>query len=79
MGLIFEVVNDRGKPLSDLEKVKNFLLYTASRLNINDGSKQQFAETVNNTWKEILTNLRQADLESAANENQLLRSHWIMD
>ena len=79
VGLIFEVVNDRGKPLSDLEKVKNFLLYTASRLNINDGSKQQFAETVNNTWKEILTNLRQADLESAANENQLLRSHWIMD
>ena len=79
VGLIFEVVNDRGKPLSDLEKVKNFLLYTASRLDINDDNKKQFAGTVNNTWKEILTNLRQADLDSAANENQLLRSHWIMD
>ncbi|HMN17903.1 MAG TPA: DUF262 domain-containing HNH endonuclease family protein [Ignavibacteriaceae bacterium] len=26
--LIFETVNDRGKPLSDLEKVKSFLMYT---------------------------------------------------
>ena len=79
VGLIFEVVNDRGKSLSDLEKVKNFLLYTASRLGIDEVSKKQFADAVNDTWKAILTNLSQADLDSAANENQLLRSHWIME
>lgn len=79
VGLIFEVVNDRGKSLSDLEKVKNFLLYTASRLGIDEVSKKQFAEAVNDTWKAILANLSQAELDSAANENQLLRSHWIMD
>ena len=79
VGVIFEVVNDRGKSLSDLEKVKNFLLYTASRLGIDEVSKKQFADAVNDTWKAILTNLSQADLESAANENQLLRAHWIMD
>lgn len=28
VGVIFEVMNDRGKQLTELEKVKNFLLYT---------------------------------------------------
>ena len=34
VGMIFEVVNSRGKPLTELEKVKNYLLYTASSFDI---------------------------------------------
>jgi uncharacterized protein with ParB-like and HNH nuclease domain len=30
VGMIFELMNNRGKPLSELEKVKNYLLYAAS-------------------------------------------------
>ena len=32
VGVIFEVMNNRGKPLSEMEKVKNYLLYLASKL-----------------------------------------------
>ena len=34
VGIIFEVMNDRGKQLTDLEKVKNYLLYAASSLDV---------------------------------------------
>lgn len=34
VGVIFEVMNNRGKPLSELEKVKNYLLYAASTLSV---------------------------------------------
>lgn len=31
VGVIFEVMNNRGKPISELDKVKNYLLYLASK------------------------------------------------
>lgn len=31
-GVVFETMNDRGKRLTELEKVKNYLLYLASKL-----------------------------------------------
>ena len=39
VGVIFEVMNDRGKPLTNLEKVKNYLLYAASTLNVQQDTK----------------------------------------
>jgi uncharacterized protein with ParB-like and HNH nuclease domain len=33
-GILFEAVNDRGRPLTELEKVKNYLLLLASRLTL---------------------------------------------
>ena len=32
VGVIFEVMNDRGKPLSELEKVKNYLIYLTGKI-----------------------------------------------
>ena len=34
VGAIFEVMNDRGKQLTELEKAKNYLLYRASKLDL---------------------------------------------
>ena len=78
VGVIFEVMNDRGKPLTDLEKVKNYLLYTSSSLDISLDSRKTLTDSVNNAWADILTNLMAADLVLPADENQLLRTHWIM-
>ena len=79
VGVIFEVMNDRGKQLTDLEKVKNYLLYSASALNVTQDNRDKFAESVNAAWADILRQLMAAELGSPANENQLLRAHWLME
>lgn len=73
VGVIFEVMNNRGKPLSELEKVKNFLLYAASTLSVpND-----LAGVVNDAWATIFRQLMAAGLTSSVDEDRLLRAHWL--
>ena len=79
VGIIFEVMNDRGKQLTDLEKVKNYLLYAASALDIKQDNRDKLAKSVNDAWAEILKRLMAAELGSSENENQLLRAHWLME
>lgn len=73
VGVIFEVMNNRGKPLSELEKVKNYLLYAASTLSI----PHELDTAVNDAWAEIFRQLMAAGLTSSADEDQLLRAHWL--
>ena len=73
LGVIFEVVNNRGKPLTDLEKVKNYLLYAASTLE----DSTALAKPVNGAWSVILSQLMAAGLVSSADEDRLLRAHWL--
>ena len=78
VGIIFEVMNDRGKPLSEMEKVKNYLLYAASSLEVEESAKEKLAKAVNDAWSKILSNLMVARLGSPGNEDQLLQMHWII-
>lgn len=73
VGVIFEVMNDRGKPLTDLEKVKNFLLHTSIAIDIDN----ELAKAVNGAWAEILRQLMAAGLVSGVDEDRLLRAHWL--
>ena len=73
VGVIFEVMNDRGKPLTDLEKVKNYLLHTSASLEITN----DLTHSVNSAWAEMLRQLMAADLVSSADEDRLLRAHWL--
>lgn len=73
VGVIFEVMNNRGKPLSELEKVKNYLLYAASTLTVPHNLDQ----VVNDAWAEIFRQLMAAGLTSSTDEDQLLRAHWL--
>ena len=77
VGVIFEVMNDRGKQLTNLEKVKNYLLYAASSLDVDKAARDDLVKAVNKAWAEILRNLMAAGLGSSANEDQLLQMHWI--
>ncbi len=79
VGVIFEVMNDRGKSLTDLEKVKNYLLYAASALNVTQENRVKLTKSVNQAWADILKQLMAAGLGSPANENELLRAHWLME
>lgn len=78
VGMIFEVVNSRGKPLTELEKVKNYLLYTASSFDIGEDNRKEFAKSVNQAWANLLKQLMAAELGSPADEDQMLRAHWLM-
>lgn len=73
VGVIFEVMNNRGKPLSELEKVKNYLLYAGSRLTIG----HELDKVVNAAWAEIFRQLMSAGLTTSGDEDQLLRAHWL--
>ena len=75
VGVIFEVMNDRGRPLTELEKVKNYLLYLANKVGIENNG---LADEVNRTWARIFQRLLAADLSGTSDEDQLLRSHWLM-
>jgi hypothetical protein len=74
VGVIFEVMNDRGRPLSELEKAKNYLLYLAVKLSQHG----ELTTKVNQAWSNLLRRLMQANLGSSADEDQLLRAHWLM-
>lgn len=73
VGVIFEVMNNRGKPLSELEKVKNYLLYSGSRLTVS----HNLDTAVNSAWAEIFRQLMAAGLTTSTDEDQLLRAHWL--
>jgi len=73
VGVIFEVMNDRGKPLTDLEKVKNFLLHASVTIFIEN----ELAQAVNGAWAHILSQLMTVGLTSGADEDRLLRAHWL--
>ena len=75
VGVIFETQNDRGRPLTDLEKTKNLLLYLAAKLDVPEHG---LAELVNATWTKLLQALSARDLSRPADENALLRCHWLI-
>ncbi|MFJ2429347.1 DUF262 domain-containing protein [Pseudomonas sp. NPDC087804] len=67
-GIMFEVINNRGKPLSELEKVKNYLIYCCVKL-----SAASLRDTIDQDWSEILRALNIAGKTSAGDESAFLR------
>jgi len=73
IGIMFEVINNRGKPLSELEKIKNFFIYYAT---IHDKSKLR--DDINLHWISIQTHLSQAGRTSNDDENIFLRNCYLV-
>lgn len=76
VGVIFETLNDRGKPLTELEKVKNYLLFLAAGL--DDAQRRALVETVKEKWSSIYRLLMKAGVTDPRDENRFLRAHWLM-
>lgn len=74
-GVIFETMNDRGLGLTELEKVKNYLLYVSSKLHLP--GENDLAERINQTWTHVFEELMSAALSDTESEDQLLRAHWL--
>ena len=73
IGIMFEVINNRGKALSELEKIKNYFIYYAT---IN--SQQSLRDKINDNWGEILRYLSEAGVTSNDEENSFLRNCYIV-
>ncbi len=68
IGIMFEVINNRGKELSELEKVKNYLIYCCSKMGAGT-----LRDEVNESWTRVLRNLRDARKTTSADESSFLR------
>lgn len=79
VGVIFEVMNDRGKPLSELEKVKNFLIYLTGKISEDPQSSEKMVSTINNNWKSLLENLAKSDMSRNDDEDRFLRMNFILN
>lgn len=73
VGIMFEVINNRGKDLSQLEKVKNYLIYSAAKLGASSTR-----ERINTRWSSILRNLHIANHTRDKDEDSFLRSTSIL-
>ena len=76
----FETMNNRGKTLSDLELLKNRLiylttLYTDSEL--DSAERKNLRDSINDAWKEIYYQLGRNKLKPL-NDDDFLRAHWML-
>jgi len=70
--LLFEAMNDRGRPVKDFDKVKNHLIYTAYK-----EKDEELADCVNEAWGEVFRNLMTIE-NKGFDEEDLLRYHWAV-
>ena len=56
---VFETMNNRGKPLSTLEKLKNRLIYLTEKLTIASEDKNNLRKKINDAWGKVYTCLAQ--------------------
>jgi len=73
VGVMFEAMNARGKPLTQSELVKNYLLYAAAKV-AKDGALRDLTTNVNDTWSKIVRTLDAAKLSNE--DDTFLRYHW---
>lgn len=76
----FETMNNRGKKLSDLELLKNRLIYLTTLYSdeeLDAASRQSLRETINDAWKEVYKQLGR-NKSAPLNDDDFLRAHWIL-
>ena len=73
----FETMNNRGKPLSNLELLKNRLIYLSTLLEVEDKTKEGLRKDINETWKTIYEYLGK-NKNKPMDDDEFLKNHWIM-
>ncbi len=76
----FETMNNRGKKLSDLELLKNRLIYLTSLYaddEVKANDRKTVRDNINNAWKEIYLQLGR-NKKNPLNDDDFLRAHWIL-
>lgn len=76
----FETMNNRGKKLTNLELLKNRLIYLTTLYNkdiLDEDNEAALREKINRAWKEVYYQLGRNENEPLS-DDEFLRAHWIM-
>lgn len=74
IGMTFELMNSRGKNLSSMELLKNYLMYWVYRNILDNSEKEDFTSKINKNWKEVYVNIAKCN----GSESQCLRIAWTL-
>jgi hypothetical protein len=72
----FETMNNRGKPLSYLELLKNRLIYLSLKFNVDDDEKSALRTCINLCWKDIYHNLGR-NKDKPLDDDEFLLTHSL--
>lgn len=72
----FETMNNRGKPLTNLELLKNRLIYLSTLFKDHEG-KEVLRQNINDAWKTMYEYLGK-NPDEPLSDNLFLRNHWTM-
>jgi Protein of unknown function DUF262/Protein of unknown function (DUF1524) len=77
--VVFETMNNRGKPLSRLELLKNRLIYLSTLFPVSTTGADlaTLRRNVNDAWKTVYEYLGR-EKDYALDDDKFLRAHWIM-
>lgn len=76
----FETMNNRGKKLSNLEILKNRLIYLTTIYPdniLNNDEKDQLRRDINDSWREVYFQLGRNKL-NPLDDDEYLKNHWTM-
>ncbi|MFC3282631.1 GmrSD restriction endonuclease domain-containing protein [Litchfieldella rifensis] len=76
----FETMNNRGKTLSDLELLKNRLIYLTTLYTdaeLDPAERCDLRDLINDAWKEVYFQLGR-NKSKPLNDDDFLRAHWMM-
>ena len=75
--ITFETMNNRGKPLSHLELLKNRLIYLSTKFETDVYEKKKLRTTINLCWKAIYHQLGR-NKDNPLDDDQFLFNHFIL-
>ena len=76
----FETMNNRGKKLTNLELLKNRLIYLTTLYNddkCDQTDKEALRKLINDSWKEVYFQLGRNE-NTPLSDDEFLRAHWII-
>ncbi|PPT84635.1 hypothetical protein XarzCFBP7410_04900 [Xanthomonas arboricola pv. zantedeschiae] len=73
----FETMNNRGKPLSYLELLKNRLIYLSYNLQALESEQQKLRAAINDWWRAIYHNLGR-NKDNPLDDDRFLLTHYVI-
>lgn len=73
----FETMNNRGKPLSHLELLKNRLIYLSTKVEADEFEKRKLRSSINECWKTIYHQLGR-NKDNPLDDDVFLFNHFIL-
>jgi len=72
----FETMNNRGKPLSHLELLKNRLIFLSTKFQVEPSEREKLRRVVNDSWKTVYHYLGK-NKDRPLSDDNFLRTHFL--